>query len=97
MAIHSGILVLPGSSVGQESAYSAGEEGYIPGSGSMLEKEMAAHSSTLSWRLPWTKEPVGLQTMGSQRVGHDCVTNFSSIARIITWTEESGRLHVPWT
>ena len=57
MAIHSGILVLPGSSVGQESACSAGEEGYIPGSGSMLEKEMAAHSSTLSWRLPWTKEP----------------------------------------
>ena len=36
-----------------------------------LEKEMAAHSSILAWRIPWTEEPGGLQSMGSQRVGHD--------------------------
>ena len=36
-----------------------------------LEKEMATHSSTLVWRIPWTEEPDGLQSMGSQRVGHD--------------------------
>ena len=36
-----------------------------------LEKEMATHSSTLSWKIPWTKEPGRLQSMGSQRVGHD--------------------------
>ena len=36
-----------------------------------LEKEMATHSSTLAWKIPWTEEPVGLQSMGSQRVGHD--------------------------
>ena len=36
-----------------------------------LEKEMATHSSTLAWKIPWTKEPGGLQSMGSQRVGHD--------------------------
>ena len=36
-----------------------------------LEKEMAIHSSTLAWKIPWTKEPVRLQSMGSQRVGHD--------------------------
>ena len=36
-----------------------------------LEKEMATHSSILAWRIPWTEEPVGLQSMGSQRVGHD--------------------------
>ena len=36
-----------------------------------LEKEMAAHSSTLAWRIPWTEEPGGLQSTGSQRVGHD--------------------------
>ena len=36
-----------------------------------LEKEMATHSSILAWRIPWTEEPGGLQTMGSQRVGHD--------------------------
>ena len=36
-----------------------------------LEKEMATHSSILAWRIPRTKEPGGLQSMGSQRVGHD--------------------------
>ena len=36
-----------------------------------LEKEMAPHSRTLAWRIPWTGEPGGLQSMGSQRVGHD--------------------------
>ena len=40
-----------------------------------LEKEMATHSSLLAWEIPWTKEPGGLQYMGSQRVGHDWVTN----------------------
>ena len=35
-----------------------------------LEKEMATHSSILAWRIPWTEEPGGLQSMGSQRVGH---------------------------
>ena len=36
-----------------------------------LEKEMATHSSTLAWKLPWTEERCRLQFMGSQRVGHD--------------------------
>ena len=36
-----------------------------------LEKEMATHSSTLAWKIPWTEEPDRLQSMGSQRVGHD--------------------------
>ena len=36
-----------------------------------LEKEMATHSSILAWRIPWTEEPGGLQSMGSQRVGQD--------------------------
>ena len=36
-----------------------------------LEKEMATHSSILAWRTPWTEEPAQLQSMGSQRVGHD--------------------------
>ena len=39
-----------------------------------LEKEMATHSSILTWRIPWTESPGGLQSMGSQRVGHDWVT-----------------------
>ena len=36
-----------------------------------LEKEMATHSSTLAWKIPWTEEPGGLQSMGLQRTGHD--------------------------
>ena len=36
-----------------------------------LEKEMAAHSSILAWRIPWMEESGGLQSTGSQRVGHD--------------------------
>ena len=36
-----------------------------------LETGMATHSSILAWRIPWTEEPDGLQSMGSQRVGHD--------------------------
>ena len=39
-----------------------------------LEEEMATHSSTLAWKIPWTEEPGGLQSMGSQRVGHDLAT-----------------------
>ena len=37
----------------------------------LLEKEMATYSSILAWKIPWMKEPGGLQSMGSQRVGHD--------------------------
>ena len=37
----------------------------------LLEKEMATHSSNLAWRIPWIEEPGGLQSVGSQRVGHD--------------------------
>ena len=36
-----------------------------------LEEEVATHSRILAWRIPWTQEPGGLQSMGSQRVGHD--------------------------
>ena len=36
-----------------------------------LEKEMATHSSILAWEIPWTEEPSGLQSMGSQRVRHN--------------------------
>ena len=39
-----------------------------------LEKEMATHSSSLVWRIPWTEEPGGLQSMESQKVGHNLAT-----------------------
>ena len=38
---------------------------------STMEKEMATHSSTLAWKIPWMEEPGRLQSMGSLRIGHD--------------------------
>ena len=49
-----------------------------------LEKEMATHSSTLAWRIPWTEEPGGLQSMGLQRVGHDRVINTTTVSLVQT-------------
>ena len=42
-----------------------------------LEKEMAIHSSTLAWRIPWTEDPGGLQSVGSQIVRHNLATNIT--------------------
>ena len=64
-------LVKSLSAVRETQVRSLGEE-------DPLEKEMATHSSILAWRIPWTEEPGGLQSMGSQRVGQDCVTKHST-------------------
>ena len=56
------------------SACNAGDLGSNPQE-DPLEKGIAIHSSILTWRIPWTEEPDGLQSMESQRVGHDQVTN----------------------
>ena len=62
----------PGGSDGIGSVYNVGDLGSIPGSGrSPGEVEMAIHSSTIAWKIPWTEEPGRLQSMGSQRVRHD--------------------------
>ena len=47
-----------------------------------LEKEMAIHSSTIDWKIPWTEEPGRLQSMGSQRVGRDWATSLLMPKRI---------------
>ena len=44
---------------------------YSLGQEDPLEKEMATHSSILAWKIPWMEEPGRIQSMGSQRVGHD--------------------------
>ena len=61
----------PGDSDSKESACNAGDLGLIPGLEDALEKEMATHSSILAWKIPWTEESGRLQSMGSQRFGHD--------------------------
>ena len=50
----------------------------------ILEKVMAAHSSTLAWKIPWMEEPGRLQSMGLLRVGHDWVTSLS-LSTFIYW------------
>ena len=67
----------PDGSDGKASACNVGDPGSIPGSGRSLEKEMAIHSSTLDWKIPWMEEPDRLQSMGSQRVGHDSTFTFT--------------------
>ena len=54
----------------------------------LLEKGMATHSSTLAWKIPWTEEPCKLQSMGSQRVGHDWATKHSTVQYTpVKWSE----------
>ena len=67
----------PGGSDGKASVYNGGDLGSSPGLGRSLEKEMAIHSSTIAWKIPWTEEPGRLQSMGSQRVGHDWAISLS--------------------
>ena len=61
----------PSGSDGKESAFNAGDQVQCLGREDPLEKGMATHSSILAWRIPWTEELGGLQSMGSQRVRHD--------------------------
>ena len=65
------ILQLNKWNLKKESACNAGDPGSIPGLGRSLEKEMATHSSIFTWRILWTEEPGGLQSLGSQKVRHD--------------------------
>ena len=65
----------PGGSDCKESAFYAGDLGLILGQEDPLEKGMETHSSILSWRISWTEDPGGLQSMGSQELDMtDCQT-----------------------
>ena len=67
-------LGFPGGSVVKNLPVNAGDVGLIPTSGRSpggKKKKVATHSSILAWRIPWTEEPGGLQSLGLQRVGHN--------------------------
>ena len=64
------VLGFSGDSDSKESAGNAGDTGSLGGE-DPLEKGMAIHPSILAWRIQWTEEPGGLQSTGSQRIGHD--------------------------
>jgi len=61
----------PGGSEGKESVCNVGNPGSMPSQEDPLEKGIATHSCALAWKIPWTEEPGGPQSMGPQRVGHD--------------------------
>ena len=63
-----------------------------------LEKEMATHSSILAWEIPWTEEPVGLQSRGLQRVRHDLATKQQQMVthrNIYTCVSVQGVVYTP--
>ena len=64
-------FTVAGGSDGKESTCKVGDLGSIHGSGRSTGEGNGNHSSILSWRIPRTEEPGGLQSMESQRVGHD--------------------------
>ena len=61
----------PGGSMAKNPPANAGDAGLIPGSGRSPGGGNGNHSSILAWEIPWTEEPGGLQSMGSQRVRHN--------------------------
>ena len=67
-------LGFPGGSLVKNLPVNAGDVGLIPAWGRSpggKKKKVATHSSILAWRIPWTEEPGGLQSLGLQRVGHN--------------------------
>ena len=61
------IVLIPQWHSGEESACNAGDWVWSLGWEEPVEEEMETHSSVLAWKIPWTEEPGGLQTMGSQK------------------------------
>ena len=61
-----------------------------------LVEGMATHSSILAWRTPWTEEPGGLQSLGSQRVGHDGVADTHTHTHLLKTDKKSSLLGELW-
>ena len=78
-AIYFSMHISLGGSEGKSVCLQCGRPRLDPWVRKMLEKEMAIHSSTVAWKIPWTEESGRLQSMGSQRVGHDWATSLMHI------------------
>ena len=76
-------LVFAGGSVVKNPLANARDVGSIPGSEGPLERKMASHSGILSWEIPWTQWPGGLQSMGSQRIGHNLATQRQRVQPVL--------------
>ena len=92
----------PRGSDSRESACSADSSTWVQflGQEDPLEKGLATGSTILAWRIPWTEEPGGLQSRGSQRVGHDWMTSLSHFPRFTTVLRITWLLYgvsvMPW-
>ena len=84
----------PGGSDGKASANNAGDQGSIPELGRSPGEGMATHSSLLAWKIPWMEEAGRLQSMGSQRVGHNCTTSLSPLHEPILLTPANVILQI---
>ena len=84
----------PGGSDGKASLYNAGDPGH-PWVGKIpLEKEMAIHSRTIAWKIPWTEETGKLQSMGLQRVGHNWATSLHILLKRASLVAQTVK-HLP--
>ena len=92
-------MTFPGGSAGKESTCNAGDSSLIPGMG---RSPGGGHGNPLEyscWRIPWTKEPDELQSIGLQRVGHDWTTKYSaghSYRCRIVLKNTYAKLHEDW-
>ena len=84
-----GLKRFPGGSDDEESACNGGDSSLILGLGRSPEKEMAAHSSVLAWRIPGTAEPGGLPSMGLYRVRHDLSDLAAAAAATFSFSKRS--------
>ena len=88
VSVHYFIWGFQGGAVVKNPLANAGDSrdtGSVPGLGRSLEKEVAIHSSILAWIIPWTKEPAGLQSTGSQRIGHNWRTEHAHMYCFISF------------
>ena len=83
----------PDDSDSKEPACNVGDPGSVPRSEDPLAKGTATHSSILAWRIPWTEEPGGLHSIGSQRVRHDWATNTHECLHAHTHTHTHTHTH----
>ena len=101
LSVHN-IMGFPGGSLAKNTPVNAGDLGSIAGlgrslgEGNVLEMFQATHSSILAWKIPWTGKPGELQSMESQRVGHDWVTDHACMQAGITSYKYETVLH-QWT
>ena len=84
------VMDFPGGSEGKVSTYNAGDPVWSLGWEDPLEKEMATHSSTLAWKIPWMEEHCRLPSLGSQRVRHNWTTSLSLSSHVWFYL-------TPWT